>query len=305
LTKDNFDHEASLLKELGTFGAFDDSVCPIIYHYCSTSTFLAIIERKRLRLSDVNTMNDYGEAHWAYDKFIQAINNDLNKYDRKFFDYVDEFVSGIQLLTLPLISCFSMEGDMLSQWRAYADNGLGVALGVDAGLIKRLAARCGQVVYDEARQISHFRKFLFVAHRFWKIADAKPELRGKLQEFLFMMAFDLCLMKNSAFSEENEVRLARATEVKKLDDGSWNLSDSEGSSADAVSNAAQQICHRAALNGGVIAYIDLPLEGLGRQLVKDVVIGPRSPNNGVEVSMALASQGFGNFKVRKSKITYR
>ncbi len=296
--------DALPLEELASFGVLDEKTSPLVYHYCSTDTFLAIIQNRCLRLSDINTMNDFGEMHWAYDKFIEAINADMDDYDQKFLDDVDGLMSGLQLISLPLISCFSMDGDLLSQWRAYADNGAGVALGLDTALLKKLAVRCGPVLYDEREQVEYFRKFLNVANTFWKAAGDNIELKAKFREFMFVLAFDNCLIKSPAFSEEKEVRLIRATTVEQLDGGRWRLTDSEGSSDDSRSNAKQQIFYRTR-NGGIVAYIDLPLDGLGPQLVKEVILGPRSPNNGVEVSMVLASQGFTDFKVRKSTATFR
>ncbi|KAF2990072.1 DUF2971 domain-containing protein [Methylocystis sp. MJC1] len=292
------------IEGLSSFGVVDEASTPILYHYCSVDTFLAIIQNKCLRLSDINTMNDFHEMHWAYNKFIAAANADLANYDRKFLDEIDTVLSGLQLSSLPLIGCFSRDGDVLSQWRAYADDGAGVALGLDTSLLGRLAVRFGQVVYDETEQLEYFRKFLSFAQAIWKATDSKPELRGEFKEFLFILAFDSCLMKNPAFSEEKEVRLIRATIVEMLKDGRWSLRDSEGSSEDTRSNEKQQIRYRAR-KGGIVAYIDLPLDGLGPRLVKEVVLGPRSLNNGIEVSMALASQGFEGFEVRHSTATYR
>jgi len=90
-----------------------------------------------------------------------------------------------------------------------------------------------------------------------------------------MSAFDACLMKNPAFSEEKEVRLIRATTVERLEDSRWTLTDSEGSSEDSRSCEKQQIRFRAR-RGGIVAYIDLPIDGLGPQLIREVVLGPRT-----------------------------
>ncbi|WP_416152053.1 DUF2971 domain-containing protein [Pseudomonas sp. Bout1] len=36
-----------------------------------------------------------------------------------------------------LATCFSKAGDVLSQWRAYADDGQGYAIGFDSKLLKK------------------------------------------------------------------------------------------------------------------------------------------------------------------------
>jgi hypothetical protein len=292
-------------EALASFGVVDEKSVEVVYHYCSTQTFLAIINTKTIRLSDINTMNDYAEMHWAYDKFMQAIDLELDKYDRAFLDEIDKLVSSLQLYSLPLISCFSKEADVLSQWRAYADNGAGVALGLDFSLLKKLAVRVGEVVYDEKKQLEYFGKLLTVAYSWWKAAGSDADLKDKFREFLFVVAYDNCLIKNPAFSEEKEIRLIRATTVERLSDGRWSLTDSEGSSQDATSCAEQKICFGTRNNGGIVAHIDLPVGGLGPKLVREVILGPRSMNNGIEVSMALTARGFTDFVIRESTATFR
>lgn len=55
--------------------------------------------------------------------------------------------------TLPLISCFSKNGDLLSQWRAYAEDGKGFSIGFDSNYIYHgLGVNINSVVYEEETQ---------------------------------------------------------------------------------------------------------------------------------------------------------
>ena len=110
-------------------------------------------------------------------------------------------------------------------------------------------------------------------------------------------------MKNSAFSEEKEVRLIRALAVTQKD-GQWHLKDEGGSSKDKQSKREQKVLYRYR-DGGIVAYLDLPFVGLGNQFIKEVVVGPRSKNNGIEISMALDAAGFSGFEIKHSQATYR
>ncbi|MCL2790807.1 MAG: hypothetical protein FWD79_09215 [Desulfobulbus sp.] len=42
----------------------------IVYHYCSLSTFMKIVEGKSLWLTSIDKMNDYAEGGW----FVHIIN---------------------------------------------------------------------------------------------------------------------------------------------------------------------------------------------------------------------------------------
>ncbi|HEY8660108.1 MAG TPA: DUF2971 domain-containing protein [Hanamia sp.] len=55
--------------------------------------------------------------------------------------------------TLPLIGCFSKNGDLLSQWRAYAEDDKGFSIGFDSNYIYHgLGVNINSVVYEEETQ---------------------------------------------------------------------------------------------------------------------------------------------------------
>lgn len=291
------------LEKLASFGIYEPKDTPILYHYCDLNTFLAIIQNSTIRFSDINTMNDYGELHWPYQRFIEAINIEKTKYPNEFYDELDEIISQTQLKMLPAISCFSLDGDVLSQWRAYADDGRGVSIGFDGNKIKNLSVKFGKIVYDKTEQIDYFKSLFAISYPIWKAFQSDRKLLGKFIEFVMYHAVDMCLMKNPAFAEEKEIRLTRI--LTPHNDGAyWRLSDKGGSSTDKASKKPQTIKYRSR-NGGLIAYVDLPFSGLGKSVIREVVLGPKSNNNGNEVSMALTSFGFKDFKIIKSNATYR
>lgn len=295
-------HDNPAPFKMPALDGLDTENSPTLFHYCSLETFLSVIQYKSIRLSDINTMNDYGELHWAYDRFIEAVNYVRADYDDKYFDFLDATISQTQLHTLPLLSCFSTDGDVLSQWRAYSDDGMGVAVGFDSKTMENLAVRCGPVTYDPVAQVGFFRDLIAAAFPAWKLANDKKD-RRLLSEYLAMQTFDMCLMKNPAFAEEKEVRIARVVTVKHDGDG-WHLDDPGGNGTDKVSRKKQPIKYRAK-KGGLVAHIDLPISGMGAQFIREVVVGPRSSNRGTEVSMALNANGFKGCKIRNSTATYR
>lgn len=280
----------------------DPTVNKVLYHYCSTDSFLSIIANKNIRLSDCNTMNDYSEMHWAYDRFVEAVNKEYDRLDPIFIDALDKIVSESQLRMLQLVGAFSTDGDVLSQWRAYADDGRGVSIGFDADKIGRLSVRSVVVEYDHSAQINHYRALLRAAYDVYRDLNEK-ERRNFLFQTGANVGVDLACFKNPAFAEEKEVRIIRAA-VVSFDKHGIYLADEGGTGEDKPSRRKLPIKYRSR-GGGVIAYVELPLHGLGGELIKRVVIGPRSVNNGNEIKMALRSNQFTGAEVVKSRATYR
>lgn len=288
------------VPELANLGSIDSKSNPIIYHYCSLQTFLSIIENQSFRLSDINTLNDFSEVHWAYARFMEAAHIDGKSYSADLLDYVDKIISEMQTHTLPLVGCFSKDADVLSQWRAYADNGAGVSIGFDTSVIENLSIRCAPVEYDYKKQVLYFSILL---DSLVPIFDNGIQNEQWVAEYIQSSAFDMCLIKNPAFSEEKEVRIIRAVVVDQKN-GILRISDNGGVGSDKLAKKGHPIKFRVR-NGGLIAHIDLTLGANRRTAIKEVVLGPRSESGPNEIGMALSANGFEGFKVTRSAATYR
>jgi len=281
---------------------FDPVSDPIIYHYCTTDTFLSIIDSKTIWTSDINTMNDFGEVHWGYDRFIEAANRVIDTVGKDFLDEIDSRLSETQLNILPAIASFSTEGDMLSQWRAYAADGHGVSIGFDSAEMAKLSMRHAMINYSQEQQTGHFTSMILALHEVYnKLPDREKD--SFMFEMIGKMGCDLALFKSPAFSEEKEVRFIRALNVTKLN-GEWGLKD-EGGQGEKQSRKKLKVKYRSSENGGIISYVALPISGLGEELIKEVIVGPKNACGGPEISMALKASGFTGTKIIKSTATYR
>lgn len=101
----------------------------MLYHYCSLETFKSIIENKTLRLSNVLKSNDSEEFKYFDNVFKNALKNvKIGVKKRKYFE--NEWIKR-KAEFMPLVLCLSSKNDQLSQWRGYADDGRGIALGFD------------------------------------------------------------------------------------------------------------------------------------------------------------------------------
>lgn len=273
-----------------------------LFHYCSTETFLSIVQNKCLWFSDINTMNDYGEMHWGYENFEIAAGQVMETVGREFLDKIDEILHKSQTVILPMICSLSTDGDVLSQWRAYADNGTGLALGMNSEKLAALSINMGGIEYDQNKQISCIRAAILAIH------DVYNNMPDKDRNAFFFdecakLSVDLNYFKNPAFSEEKEVRMVRAVNVIE-EKGDWKLKDS-GGTGERKSRKKLPVEFRSAKNGGIISYVKVPLTGLGNELFTEVILGPKSINNGREISMVLNAAGYKNCKIKKSTATLR
>ena len=125
----------------------------IVYHYCDIDTFYNIITKKAIRLSDVTKSNDYMEVMWVTqyikDVFMEIFDSVQtryfkNNYSSEIFEelvehYQADFFDITKSIYSHYVCCFSAAGgDILSQWRGYADDGKGVAVGFDGDLLSTI-----------------------------------------------------------------------------------------------------------------------------------------------------------------------
>jgi hypothetical protein len=139
----------------------------VFYHYCSVDAFLGIIRDGLFRLSNLWFMNDSKEVRWFYGIALEIAGDRLDKLEFGS-DPSDAAKEYLQTLKRNLekrpdfdhvyCGCFSAKPDDLSQWRGYADEGRGLAIGFDLGEICALpenkpgVLRCVDVEYCEEEQ---------------------------------------------------------------------------------------------------------------------------------------------------------
>lgn len=117
----------------------------MLYHYCDNKKMANIIAGHTLRMSDITKSNDYEEIQLFYPYIMAAIEKEY-KINPFSLDYEGEkdFEALKRLLHIThkfvniefdvgemtsFVVCFCEEGDVLSQWRGYADGGKGGAIG--------------------------------------------------------------------------------------------------------------------------------------------------------------------------------
>jgi len=117
----------------------------ILYHYCSTEAFHSIISSRSIWLSALALSNDSMEGKMLIDAFTRLAKRD--KIDRqslvllqdKILAYHKDEGFGFSL---------SLEGDLLSQWRGYAEDGCGVSIGFSKSYLQKLTKKNSKPGHD-------------------------------------------------------------------------------------------------------------------------------------------------------------
>jgi hypothetical protein len=143
---------------------------PILYHYTNDVGLRGILETGNLWLTDILSLNDPSELSHGLAQAVAVLRSKAanGPQEIKLFaaDFEDMITLGkVQRSGDYFICCFSAVGDDLGQWRAYADNGRGYALGFDARALEDAFIRQANapiqktfpVTYNDARLIEIHR----------------------------------------------------------------------------------------------------------------------------------------------------
>lgn len=284
-----------------------------LYHYCSTQTFHSIVNGKSLWLSSLAQSNDHMEGKLlshAVERLAHADGLDSAATLR-----IQELFTRMENLFDGLGFCLSEEGDLLSQWRGYADDATGFSIGLDEAYLnwlvesnreeKRHGLNLNSVVYDDDKQdllVSPTyieikraiesgalrepgRRGLLDTRSEEEIAREDEEIRLASMEIFgkpLSLVRHIYLLKSSAFREEREWRLV-----------SYYV------------GAVGDTCSFRAVRGQVVPYRAFDLREIERKPIVEVVLGPKQQTPVHVVESFLQQAGFGGVPVTKSKATYR
>jgi len=269
----------------------------IIYHYCDAYAFYSICTNRKLWFNDLFSMNDYLELHWGYSIWEQAASTRLEKYGREFLDEIDEIIHFSGFQGLLLANCFSTDKDVLSQWRAYANDGKGYVIGFNAKDILGLPIRALKVLYDKEEQIKEATAGIDTL--FLMKQNNLPDYKALCRVY----GYDLSAFKNPAFSEEKEIRLVHLLDFQKSNDF-LKLVD-EGGQYFGEERKGEQVKFRIKQEIP-IPYIEFDFTNNGKlNPIKEVVIGPNNDVMVTAISIFLETIGVENVKIEKSKASYR
>jgi hypothetical protein len=212
----------------------------VIYHYTNDAGLRGIIETGKLWFTDVFDLNDPTELKHGIGPAIEII---TAKHDeerpeiRQFSENLAALLhGGVEQIAHYFTCSFSSAGDDLGQWRAYADNGRGFAIGFDASMLSQTfetaisgaGSMTFPVWYGEDELYTMHRKIiarvmpLILMPRSRNLeSEAINEYMNELSGILAVPILRAALFfKNKAYSNEQEYRffqlLAKAQDIHDL-----------------------------------------------------------------------------------------
>jgi hypothetical protein len=279
----------------------------VLYHYCGVDAFRGIITSKKLRLSNIYWMNDYKEFSWLLGYANRYISQEKKRHSEPFYRHIPV---PLTLNRVPYVACFSESGDLLSQWRAYSDDGAGFAIGFDGEFLFNRAGIYGpycpmslrKVEYSKERQHKDVRDLL--ANTFRTAEKCKGQI-GYEKESLDAVLWALIRLwqnaaesKNPAFAEEKEWRVVLLAEL----DEHGNVTDRSMPSKTAFRTSRARIIPYCEFDFGTDVVPP-------RNPIKRIVLGPKNYARARkdELKLLLMQSGYqaDKIKIVNSKASYQ
>ncbi|MDQ0418993.1 hypothetical protein J2045_000003 [Peteryoungia aggregata LMG 23059] len=270
-----------------------------LFHYCNSHAFWSIISNRSIWLSDLSASNDSEEGRWMTRLLMSLASK--SPQEHSIWPTIALQVDAISSKFQTFGFCLSDQGDMLSQWRGYADDAAGFSIGFNEDYFSRMGymsehgvAKIEKVLYSSDQHIELIRERL--ASLNWKHLAFDLDTIDAVERAIIesiggdvssaspisIMLHDVpYLIKNPAFSEERESRLILRSDL---------------------SNPGTQFRSRGS---AIVAYRPLTLTDIVPQPICKVCIGPKNHTSQALVEAFLSKHGFGGVEVVKSAATYR
>lgn len=272
-----------------------------LYHYCSVEAMFSIITNHSIWLSDAQTMNDHQENRWIdhmvaeeLDALIPQIGIDKAKEHYQIFQK-SKFNA--------FLFCLSKTPDLLSQWRGYAGDGHGVAIGINpeflstdtnsprpSGTVGETLLTLKEVIYEIDKQREIIRsKFDWL--RSFKYEPSTPDFYSTLSIALSNIGRISPICKNPGFKEEQEVRLIHMA-IEHMSPDSRLLRYL------ATELKAQQRIQ----NGRIRTYFEIPLK---KGFIREIWTGPKYQYELRDLYLLLSRYGYFDVPIKRSSVSYR
>lgn len=270
----------------------------LAYRYAHAGTFLKMLESQTLWFSDLRRMNDWDEYAVGFRMASEIAAEEFPQYTNLLTEISPE---QMRVDFMVLICSFSLDGDCLSMWRGYGDNGAGAAIGYNYPDIQmqhlgvRYLAKTApvqgkveffNVIYEESAFKEKVRAYFARVTTSLANKDATQhhEFQSVQLGTLKAALIRLCtLYKNDFFVDERELR--GFIEVNEhADSYTLGVRDTEFGQAD---------------------YHQVHTCSFGIPAIREVVLGPRCELTVEEVKNRLITCDLSNVNIRKSRGTYR
>jgi hypothetical protein len=227
-----------------------------------------LLDSRNLWASDIFSMNDPDELTYAFSEILH--------FER-------DLVRGQFGKACVHIACFS-NAEVLSQWKRYADECTGCAIGFDQSALKEWCLHRGislfPMRYDLSRHNEMIERFDAQVNRLFegRLRDRNAATETSLNKATFYRFSLAMTMKKQCWQHEREWRILIMQHKDERAAGGHTF-------------------NRLKRDDGV-CYFELPICTSG--LVTEVVVGPQCRVNSDELRQQLDDAGLGSVSVRRS-----
>lgn len=226
-------------------------------------------------------------------KSITEVLENIEQKHPKHSAEIKKYLQILELPPIPYIACFSEDGDLMSQWRAYADDGNGIAVGfklsIPQGLpltyagsdILKYSLTVEKVIYDYNTQFSLVNTIINQA------VQDKPENIFLYANRLKQLSY---ICKHQAFREEKEWRIINTPLV---------TSDFK------MCSSISDLKFRATRNK-LISFLELPIRTENKiATIAEIVVGPKNNTLPDTLNNYLNFNNYRNIIIKKSDSPYQ
>lgn len=299
----------------------------LIFHYASLETFKSIIENHCIWLCDVQKSNDSTERTYFEQTLLEIIDNFIDDPSdiKQFSPYVEKALLAFkstyysQRPDIPPIysASFSLDGDLLGQWRAYAGDGTGVSIGFSRDMFnKAFHGNDGWTVeYDKsAAELACHSKIITTlqacATQFR--ADEKRFLNFFALTLLQFMDLKNMFYKHSQFKEEQEYRIVYRGDApfysryydNPITDTALSISNLRDIPADCGFVPSKRKYRIS--NNRLSSYYELSFENIREHIISEIILGPKCQTDPSDIRLFLQDNGYySDIPIQRSEIPYR
>jgi hypothetical protein len=284
-----------------------------LYHYTDGPGLSGIFESQTLRFTDHRHLNDPSEVrHGVFmaHEVMKALAGQEEGLVQLFLDCAKDLFSpdNVSYLLEYFVACFSREGDDLGQWRAYADNGRGYAIGFAPAVFQPQETPpaspaetdfVGPVLYGVKEVQARYELAIAEAARIYAetlaqhprlFADKAIGIPSMQQLATALIAqpliWNALTSKHPAYAHEREVRLV----ILGMRD--WFA----------------PVIKTRTRGSEIVPYIPRPMKMRDPATITEIVLGPATgadAERSVRTMLASYAMGYDSVKIRRSDIPYR
>ena len=295
----------------------------LIFHYASLETFKSIIENHCIWLCDVQKSNDSTERTYFEQVLLKVIDDLLaNPSEIKSFSpYAEKALATFkdtyrnQRPNIPPIysASFSFDGDLLSQWRAYASDGTGVSIGFHQEFFTKAfrSPNSWIIEYSKNAAISACKSRIIANLQIVSLESQNDE-REFLNRFtlllLHFMEYHSMLYKHSQFCEEREYRITYRYGTRYYENSTTTTTLSTTSLREIPVDTGFTLSKKKyrISNNRLSSYYELSFDEIRKHIISKIIIGPKCQTDPADIKMFLKDCGYdGNIRIQRSEIPYR